>query len=234
MDIIVTGAGKGIGYETVRFFARNKNNHIVAISRSGNELKHLINECKKINPDSKVTPYEFDLQQFDFYHFIVQRIETFIPKCDILINNAGKLVNKPFLSTDQADFDETFNVNIKALYFFTQAVLPMMAKGSHVVNIASMGGVQGSRKFPGLSAYSASKGAVAVLTECLAEELIEKEISVNCLALGGVQTEMFNRAFPGIKALQNPQQIGQYIAEFALTGDKFFNGKVIPVSATVP
>ena len=97
MDIIVTGAGKGIGYETVRFFSRNKNNHIVAISKSGHELKHLVNECKKINPECKVTPYEFDLQQFDFYPFIVQRIETFIPKCDILINNAGKLVNKPFL-----------------------------------------------------------------------------------------------------------------------------------------
>jgi 3-oxoacyl-[acyl-carrier protein] reductase len=234
MNIIITGASRGIGYELVKFFARNRQNHIVAISRSGKDLKALAAECHKINPEAHVTPYEFDLEQFEFYPFIVQRIETFIPRCDILINNAGRLINKPFREISTDDFDAIYNVNIKGVFFFTQAVLPMMPKGAHIVNIASLGGVQGSKKFPGLSAYSSSKSALTVLTESLAEELKEEEIFVNCLALGGVQTEMFGKAFPGLKATQTPAHMAQYIAEFAIAGAKFFNGKVISVSNSVP
>ena len=234
MNIIITGASQGIGRELVRFFARNRQNHIVAISRNGKELKELAAECLKLNPEVKVTPYEFDLEQFEFYPFIVQRIETFIPKCDILINNAGRLFNKSFRDFQLDDFDAIYNVNIKGPFFFTQAVLPILSRGSHIVNISSLGGIQGSRKFSGLAAYSSSKAALAVLTECLAEELKEQDIYVNCLALGGVQTEMFEEAFPGFKAQQSAAHMAQYIAEFAITGQKFFNGKVIQVSNGVP
>ena len=234
MNIIITGAGNGIGFELVKALAKHKLNHIVAVSRNGAALKELVAECVRMYPEAKVTPYEFDLIQFDFYPFIVQRLETIIQKCDILINNAGKLVNKSFLRFDPAEFDATFNVNVRAPFFFIQSLLPMMNKGSHIVNIGSMGGIQGSMKFPGLAAYSASKGALAVLTEVLAEELAEQEIKVNCLALGAVQTEMFVKAFPGAKALQNPAQIAHFIADFAVNGHKYFNGKIIPVSLSVP
>jgi short-subunit dehydrogenase len=206
----------------------------VAISRNGKALKELASECLRLNPEAKVIPYEFDLNQFEFYPFIVQRLETFIHKCDVLINNAGKLVNKPFNKFGPNEFDDIFNVNVKGPFFLTQALLPMLNKGAHVVNIGSMGGVQGSKKFPGLAAYSASKGALAILTEALAEEFAEQEIKVNCLALGAVQTEMFTRAFPGVKALQSPVQIAHFIADFAITGHKYFNGKVLPVSMSVP
>jgi len=152
----------------------------------------------------------------------------------VLINNAGKLINKPFLKFEPSDFDDIFNVNVKGLFFLTQALFPMMNKGGHIVNIGSIGGSVGSSKYPGLSAYSASKGAVAILTEVLAEEFKEAEISVNCLALGSVQTEMFQKAFPGAKALQDPQQMANFIADFAVNGQKYFNGKVIPVARSVP
>ncbi len=234
MNIIITGASRGIGFELVKTLAKHKQNHIVAISRNGKALKELVAECIRLYPDAKVTPYEFDLNQFEFYPFIVQRLETFIHKCDILVNNAGKLVNKPFNKFTLSDFDDTFNVNIKSPFFLIQALLPLLNKGAHVVNISSIGGVQGSKKFPGLSAYSASKGALAIFTEALAEELAEQEIKVNCLALGAVQTEMFTKAFPGAKAMQNPAQIAHFIADFAITGQKYFNGKVIPVSMSVP
>ena len=234
MNIIITGASRGIGFELVKTLAKHKQNHIVAISRNGKALKELVAECLRLYPDAKVTPYEFDLNQFEFYPFIVQRLETFIHKCDILVNNAGKLVNKPFNKFTLSDFDDTFNVNIKSPFFLIQALLPLLNKGAHVVNISSIGGVQGSKKFPGLSAYSASKGALAIFTEALAEELAEQEIKVNCLALGAVQTEMFTKAFPGAKAMQNPAQIAHFIADFAISGQKYFNGKVIPVSMSVP
>jgi len=230
MNIIITGASRGIGFELVKVLSHHKHNHIVAVSRNGKALKELAEECKKINRDSTVTPYEFDLNQFEFYPIIVQRLETFIHKCDILIHNAGRLINKPFQKFELSDFDETFNINIKSAFFFTQAILPMMNKGGHIVTISSIGGIGGSKKFPGLAAYSASKGAVAIFTEALAEELAEQEIYVNCLALGAVQTEMFEKAFPGAKAIQNPARIAQFIADFAVTGHKYFNGKIVPVS----
>lgn len=234
MNIVITGASKGVGFEVVKILARHKQNQIVAISRNGKALKELVAECTKQYPESKVIPYEFDVSQFDFYPFIVQRIETFIHKCDVLINNAGRLVNKPFDQLEQADFDDIFNVNIKAPFFLTQAMLPIMTKGGHIVNIGSQGGITGSVKYPGLSAYTSSKGALAMLSELLAEEFSEREIRVNCLALGAVQTEMFAKAFPGARALQTPVQVAQFIADFAISGHKYFNGKVLPVSISVP
>lgn len=234
MNIIVTGAGKGLGYETVKILCKHKQNHILAISRKMADLKELISECHRQTPDAKITPYEFDLNQFDFYPFIAQRVETIIHKVDIIIHNAGRLITKPFEKTEQGDFDEIYNVNVKAPYFFTQALLPLINKGGHIVMIGSMGGVRGTKKFPGLSAYSSSKGALTVLTECLAVELSEQEIHVNCLALGGAQTKMFEKAFPGARANQTPAQMAAYIADFAVSGHKHFNGQVIEVAMSAP
>ncbi|MEI7499529.1 MAG: SDR family oxidoreductase [Bacteroidota bacterium] len=234
MNIIITGASRGIGFELVKALAKHRQNQIVAISRNGEALGELVAHCVRLYPEAKVYPYEFDLNQFEFYPFIVQRIETFIHRCDILINNAGKLVNKPFNQFETTEFDDTFNVNVKSPFFLTQALLPILNKGAHVVNIGSAGGVQGSKKFRGLAAYTASKGALAVLTEVMAEEFAQYEIMVNCLALGAVQTEMFANAFPGAKALINPAQIANFIADFAVNGHKYFNGKVLPVSISVP
>ena len=232
MNIIVTGAGKGIGYETVKVLSRHKQNHILAISRKMSDLKELVNDCMKQTPEAKVSPYEFDLNQFDFYPFIAQRIETILHKVDIIIHNAGRLINKPFQKTEQGDFDEVYNVNVKAPYFFTQALIPLLNKGGHIIMVGSMGGVQGSKKFRGLSAYSSSKAAISVLSECLAEELSDLDIHVNCLALGGAQTKMFEKAFPGSRASHSPQQMATFVADFAINGHKYFNGKVIPVSVT--
>ena len=234
MNIIITGASRGVGFELVKILARHKQNQIVAISRNGKALGELKAECSRLHPETKVIPYEFDLNHFEFYPLIVQRIETFIHKCDVLINNAGQLVNKPFSKFSFAEFDNTFDVNVKSPFFLIQALLPMFNRGAHIVNIGSIGGISGSKKFPGLAAYSSSKGALAILTEILAEELAEQDIKVNCLALGAVQTEMFAKAFPEYKAPLNPAQMAHFIADFAVNGHKYFNGKVLPVSMSVP
>ena len=230
MNIIVTGAGKGIGYELVKILCKHKQNHILALSRKMNELKELVSDCHKQTPEAKITPYEFDLNQFDFYPFIAQRMEAILHKVDIIIHNAGRMVNKPFAKIEQGDFDEVYNVNIKAPFFFTQALLPLMNKGGHIVMISSLGAIPGTKKFAGLSAYSSSKGALAILSQCLAEEMSDMDIHVNCLALGGAQTKMFEKAFPGAKAPQSPQQMAVFIADFAVNGQKYFNGKVLEVA----
>ena len=160
---------------------------------------------------------------------------SFAPKSvDVLINNAGKLFNKPFSETSQSDFESVYKVNVFGLANLTRILLPKMNSDSHIVNISSMGGLNGTSKFPGLAAYSSSKGAVSILTELLAEEFKETGPSVNALALGAVQTEMLSEAFPGLDVPMDAKTMAAYIAQFALTGHQFYNGKVLPVSNTTP
>lgn len=224
MNVLVTGAGKGIGLELAKLFAENKH-HTFAISRNINSLKKIENNY--------LHPYSFDLTSGDF-SLLFEKINKSFKTIDILINNAGLLVNKPFQDLTISDFDNVFNTNVKSVFKLTQTLLPIFNKKSHIVNISSMGGVQGSSKFPGLSLYSASKGAVSILTECLAVELKENEISVNALALGAVQTEMLNKAFPGYKAPLSASEMAKYIYDFALTGNKYYNGKILPISISTP
>ncbi len=233
-NIIITGASQGIGFETIKKFSKEINCQIIAISRNENNLIRLKNECLKENPNATIFPMAFDLVKEDYNKTLIPFIKNHFDSVDILINNAGKLVNKPFKQLSEDDFNQVFDVNMKSIFKLTQACLPFMKKGSHIVNISSMGGIQGSVKFPGLSLYSASKGAVSIFTEVLAEELKEQHISVNALALGSVQTEMLSQAFPGFKAALTPQEMATYLFDFALNGHTYYNGKVLPVSSTTP
>ncbi len=233
MNIIVTGASRGIGYELVKLFASDPKNKVVAVSRNRVKLEQLKRECKLGN----VYPAVLDFSDKDFKKDITLQVLSRISTVDILINNAGALVNKPFEDLKIADVENVYRVNVISQFEFLQALLPYMGKGqmpTHIVNISSMGGLQGSMKFPGLSVYSSSKAAVATLTECLAEELKDRNISVNCLMLGAVQTEMFEEAFPGERTEMTPLLMAAYIRDFALTGANFFNGKILPVSKSTP
>ncbi|RZL18842.1 MAG: SDR family oxidoreductase, partial [Pedobacter sp.] len=153
---------------------------------------------------------------------------------DILINNAGTLINKPFLETSAADMWQMLESNVMGHFNMIQHVVPLMNAGGHIVNIGSMGGFQGSVKFPGLAAYSSSKSALHTLTECLAQELVETGIKINCLALGSAQTEMLEQAFPGYQSPVMAFEMGKYVADFAKTGHRFFNGKTLPVAVSTP
>ncbi len=159
---------------------------------------------------------------------------NFDNKIDVLVNNAGVLINKPFAQLLETDFVEMLQSNYIGHVRIIQALLGFMGEGSHILNIGSMGAFQGSAKFPGLAAYSASKAALHTLTECLAQELVEQGIKVNCLALGSAQTEMLEQAFPGYESPVMAFEMGKYIADFAVTGHRFFNGKVLPVAVTTP
>ena len=234
MNIIVTGASKGIGIEIVRSLAASEKCKIIAIARSERALFRLREECIVSYPEATIIPVVYDLTLSAYRTELLPRIEKHFNRVDVLINNAGKLINKPFEMLSEYEFDNLMDVNVKSAFKMIKLCLPMMHKNAHIVNIGSMGGVQGSVKFPGLSVYSASKGALAILTECLAEELKSKHISINCLALGAVQTEMFTAAFPGLKAPNTTEQIAAFISDFALNGHNFFNGKILPVSISTP
>ncbi|MBI2271560.1 MAG: SDR family oxidoreductase [Bacteroidetes bacterium] len=203
------------------------------MSRNKGALEKLKRECNKSN----VYIVAVDLADKNMKKKLIPLIQKQFKFIDVLINNAGAIVNKSIQNTSDKDLENVYNVNVLSVFKLVRDLIPLLKKakrGSHIVNISSMGGVQGSVKFSGLSAYSSSKGAVAVLTECLAEELKQYNISVNCLALGSVQTEMLRKAFPHYKAPLSATQMADYVATFALTGNQHFNGKILPVSISIP
>lgn len=224
-NIIITGTSRGIGFELALQFA-NVGHHVLAISR---KTKQELIEHKNITCLSVDIANETELQQVtDFIQ------KSWNNKVDILINNAGLLINKPFEELTTKDFEQVYKVNVFAVAELTRICIPFMKKGSHVVSISSMGGIQGSMKFPGLAAYSSSKGAVITLSELLAEEYKESGISFNVLALGSVNTEMLQEAFPSYQAPLSPKEMANYIYDFSLNGNKYYNGKVLQVSSTTP
>lgn len=229
-NIIITGGSRGIGRAAVEYLAQHTNGKILVIARSQKNLEDLKNS---VNPKSQLLVYPFDLGSGDF-EMLNQFIKAEFSSIDLLINNAGALSVKPFMEMTDDDYQLQFDINVKSVFKLSQICIPLMPKGSHIVNISSMGGFQGSVKFPGLSLYSASKGAISILTESLAAELIEQEISVNALAFGAVDTDMLRSAFPDYKAPVTAEEMGSYLADFALNGAKFYNAKVIPLSSSTP
>ncbi len=236
MNIVITGASRGIGYELVKLLSADSKNTIIAISRNGKKLAALSSECSVLNPSSKVIPIICDLSNSTEVLTLSSKIKEQIPTVNILINNAGAIINKAFSEITSSDLEYVYKVNIFSVFQLIQAVMTLMDKEqrAHIVNISSMGGFQGSAKFAGLSAYSSSKAALACVTECLAEEFKDSNISFNCLALGATQTEMLNEAFPGYKAPLSAFEMASFIADFALNAPKFMNGKIIPVSLSTP
>lgn len=223
-NIIVTGTSRGIGLELVLQFA-NAGHQVLALSRKipqallGNE---------------NITCLSVDLSKESELQKVEDFLSTSWKHIDAIVHNAGSLLLKPFVETTQEDFENIYKVNVFGVANLTRICVPYLQKGSHVVTISSMGGIQGSLKFAGLAAYSSSKGAVITLSELLAEEYKEKGIAFNVLALGAVQTEMLEEAFPGYQAPIKADEMAAYIFNFTLTGNKYFNGKVLQVSSTNP
>lgn len=232
MTILVTGASKGIGFEMVKLFSKNPNTLVIAVSRNIEPVTKLVNQKNT----HSILPVKADITSAADQKKILKTLKALNLKVDILINNAGEIVNKPFEKITTKELHSVYTTNVFGPFTLIQSLLPFFNKKNkgHIVNISSMGGFQGSSKFPGLSAYSSSKSALSGLTECLAEEFKSKNISVNCLAIGAVQTEMLNKAFPGYKAPLKANQMAEFICNFALTGHTYFNGKIIPVSSTTP
>ena len=223
-NIIITGTSRGIGFELVRLFAE-AGHQVLALSRNSdtvNALDHHNIQCVSCDIANSS-----DLDQ-------VSEIVSTWDTVDVLINNAGRLLHKPFSETTVEDFESVYKVNVFGLAELTRRVLPKMGAASHVVTVSSMGGIQGSMKFPGLSAYSSRKAAVITLTELWAEEFKETGPSFNVLAIGAVQTEMLAEAFPGYKAPLSALEMAEYIHGFALTGHRYYNGKVLQVSSSTP
>lgn len=228
MNIIVTGASRGIGYETVIKLAE-QGHTVIGTARSTEQL----NQLQQKNP-AQIHTFPADLTDQESISELSEQVKDTFPHVDVLVNNAGVLVNKAFEELTIEEWKKMMDVNLYSAIRLIKAVLPQFSREGHIVNISSMGGYQGSSKFPGLSAYSVTKGALSVLSECLAIELADHNISVNALCLGAVETEMFNQAFPEFDAPLTAEQMGSYLADFAVDGSTYYNGKILPVALADP
>jgi len=225
--IVIVGASRGIGAELVKLLAQNKEHRVIALSRNTSEMQ------RQFEGIDNVDFYSFDLSKNVFQQ--ASSVFSDLQKIDVLINNAGYLVNKPFPELTEEDLQKSYQVNVIGVIETVQAALQTLnAKGAHIVNISSMGGFQGTFKFAGLTAYSTSKAALCSFTELFAEEYKESTIKMNCLCLGAAQTEMLEEAFPGYQAPVSAEKMAEFIADFALKGHQWMNGKIIPVSLSTP
>jgi len=229
LNIIINGGTKGIGKEVVKLLAMNPDHNILVTGRNSEALASLESQHKNIKTFTlDIAALNTDKQNF------IKFTKSYFDRVNILINIAGFLSSKDFMDTTDEEARLTMETNFFGPANLIRSLKPLMEEGAHIINISSMGGFQGSVKFRGLSYYSASKAALACLTECLANEFSESKISVNCLALGSVQTEMLSEAFPGYKAPVEAHEMAEFIVDFALKGNKFFNGKILPVAVTTP
>jgi len=234
MNIIITGASSGVGFEAALELILSGKHKVIALARSQDKLERLLEIAHGLNPTAEIYALAFDIVHDDYVDLQQFIKNNFDNRVDVLINNAGVLVNKPFLKLQEMDFIDMLQSNFIGHVRMIQGVVGLMPPNGHIVNIGSMGGYLGSAKFPGLSAYSASKAALHALTECLALELADMDIKVNCLALGSAQTEMLEQAFPGYESPVMAFEMGKYVADFSITGHRFYNGKVLPVAGTTP
>jgi len=225
-NILVTGASRGIGEQIVNEFSKNENYTIYALSRNVERMH------KSFNGLVNVHPYKLDLCQN--IQSQIQPILNKIDSIDILVNNAGLLIKKPFNEITKNDLIESYQVNVFGIIESIQLCLNHFKKNTHILNISSMGGFQGSVKFPELTAYSSSKAAICNVTEMFAEEYKNSGIKINCLCLGAIQTEMLKKAFPDFNASINANEMAKYICDFAENGHRFYNGAVLPVSLSTP
>ncbi|NMC37832.1 MAG: SDR family oxidoreductase [Bacteroidales bacterium] len=231
MNILINGGSRGIGREVAKIMSSDRDNQILVTGRDESALKHLSDSMTNEN----VSYLVMDLADIGkSIKSIKNHIYSRFSRIDILINSAGALTVKDFMKISEREARIMMETNFFGPATLIKMVAPIMGNGSHIVNISSMGGYQGSSKYKGMAYYSASKASIACLTECLAVEFSGFGISVNCLSLGAVQTEMFKKAFPGFEAPVKPAQMAEFITYFAVNGNRFFNGKILPVAVSNP
>lgn len=226
--ILITGASKGIGYALVQK-ALNNHHRVIAISRSIDSLLNL-----KERFETLLFPLAIDLQKPESVQILGDFLKNSSFELDVIINNAGLLINKSFSELSDADWLNQFDVNVMGAVRIIRMSLPYIKANTHIVNIGSMGGFQGSQKFPGLSAYSSTKGALSILSECLSVEPELKNCTINSLCLGAVETEMLSKAFPNYKAPLNAEQMADFIFTFSLEQGIYLSGKILPISLSNP
>ncbi len=188
---VVTGASRGIGREIAKRLAAAGAFVVAHYNRSAEEAETLLREIRDSGGEGVAVRADLSRpdEVADFARDLGARLqaERGAETIDILVNNAAVAVYNSFAETTAEEFDLLYNVNVKSLFFLTQSLLPKINDGGRIVNISS---VVSRAYFPGILAYSTTKGAIDVLTTHLAAELGARGITVNSVAPGAIETDM--------------------------------------------
>lgn len=210
---IVTGSSRGLGKNTALALAKTGVDVIVTYHSSEAEAKDVVATFEKIG--RKAAALQLDtgnVKTFDGFTVQVKQLlreKWQTDRFDFLVNNAGICVYKPFTETTEAEFDSLMNIHLKGVFFLSQKLLPIIQDGGRIVNISS-----GLARFtlPGYSAYATMKGGIEVLTRYMAKELGKRQIAVNVVAPGAIETDF------GGGAVRDDRQLNDFIASQTALG----------------
>ncbi len=209
--VLITGGGSGIGAAcAAEFFRRGRS--VVLVGRRAARLR---DTARLMGDKTRVLTLTGDVADEKFSRLVFAAARKQFGSIDILVNNAAVLFKKPFLNTSAADWDATMGSNVRGPFLFSREFLRTTKPGRLIVNIGSLAGVQGTEKFPGLSAYTVSKFGITGLTAALAVESKSLGVSVVCVAPGAVDTTMLAKAAPGLKAGAVPADIARVVADLS-------------------
>lgn len=205
--VLVTGASRGLG-KSMALALANKGMDVLITYQSQKELAlEVVTNIKKMGAKAKAL--QLDVSDSDSFKTFSENLSEVLKNefqrqdFDYLINNAGIGINVPFSQTTQAQFDQLMNIHLKGPFFLTQKLLPLMRNEGRILNVSS-----GLARFslPGFSVYAMMKGGVEVMTRYLAKELGDRNIQVNCIAPGPIETDF------GGGAVRDNLDINQYLA----------------------
>jgi NAD(P)-dependent dehydrogenase (short-subunit alcohol dehydrogenase family) len=225
---IITGGTKGIGLSSAKLL-HHKGFDICVCSSDDKNIKAAKNEL----PET-VLVLKCDVANNADVKRVFSETSKRFGSIDVLVNAAAIITNQSFESMTIADFDNVMNVNFKSCIYTIKQAFKYMHNGGSIINLSSLGGLPGYEKFSGFSAYSISKYAVAGLTEILSVEAKEKNIRINSIAPGAVNTDMLAKAAPGLKSKTEPHDIATII-EFLSDESKsgHISGAVIPLNTNL-
>lgn len=241
---LVTGGSRGLGRDMAINLAKKGLNVVLTYNSRNDEALNVIAEIEKAG--GKAAAVQLNTSSTKGFAAFAEQLKgtlktTFgTDRIDALVNNAGTALYAPITDVTEEQFDDMMNIHLKGVFFLTQKMLPMMNDGGSIVNISS-----GLARFalPGSSVYAAMKGGVEVLTRYMAKELGTRQINVNTVAPGAIETDFgggrvrdnadINKMVASMTALGRvglPTDIGAVVAFLCTSEAKWINAQRIEVS----
>lgn len=221
----VTGASSGIGRAAAILLARS-GARVAALARDASSLAQLA-----AGSGGAILAVPADLEQPDSLDAALGTAAARLGPVTILVNNAGHIEPARLDEMELSSWDRHFAVNVRAAFLASRRVLPSMIAAGRgaIVNVASISGVAGPQKFPGFTAYGASKAALIALTETLAAELRGSGVRVNCVSPGSVDTPMLRRVAPSLEPDMSAAEVAETILFLASRRAAAINGQNLHV-----
>ncbi len=221
---LVTGGGRGIGRATALALA-DAGAWVVPVARTAADVEGVAKEARE--RAGRALPLVADVTAEPQVRALVERVLEEFGRVDLLVNNVGQGLRKPFLETERSDWERVWSLNLWSAVLCVRTCLePMLAQGGgQIVNVASRAGRRGEAE---MVAYSAAKAGLIALTQGLAEEL-EGRVRVNAVAPGPVSTERMRHIAPGAphERWLTPEEVAAAVLYLATSTSPALNGVVL-------